>query len=1465
VTTIELDRRFIEYAEDDGSDPELRFYLRSEIAGQLDWAALLRRRRVVILAEAGSGKTEEIRHQTRCRSEAGCFAFYATVEDVGCEGLEGALSQADRVRFAAWRESQQPGCFFLDSIDEAKLNRVRLDTALRRVADGIAGATGRAHIVLSGRYSDWEFQRDLGRLSHHLPIPDDRVIPPAPSPDDLLIRTIRRERPPTDETETSAEAPLVVAMAPLNPTQIQIFASAKGAPNVEDFLAQIEAANLWSFARRPLDLDWLVQFWREKGRLGTLTEMLEACLAARLQESNPDRSRVDILDQMRAFGALQRIGAALVFGRTATIAIPDSELTLSRENPPLDLAKVLPDWTHPDQISLMTRPVFDLATFGRVRIHNDNEGTVRAYLAARWLERLRKGDLAQSQLCELLFADTYGLKLIKPSMRETAAWLSIWNEAVAAEVVRREPWVLLTAGDPASLSLALRQDLLRRFVDQLVSDDDILPYLDRNSLKRFSRPDITETVRKCWQKNKHHPEVRSLLLRLIALGPLAGCADLAAEITFGAYDERRDQLFAGHALMATGDDAQKRRYAEHIKANCATLPNAVVWDAIEGLFPTHVSVDDFLGILAAIDVTDRDGGLGLDREGPELTERLTSPVEVDRLLGGLLHQLGPSTRPFGHQFSRREETYLPIVEAAAYRLLKQSPENEVPSAAVDAVLRLSEYRRYHRDRPSWRKPIIDIQAELHRAATRRRLAFWMAAERLASDRRLQGRTLTSVWEMEIVGWRAPLTTDDLDWLLADGPARVAENERSLAIDAALRIWHGSGASPNMLARIEAAAGNDPAMKRAYDEATRPRQKSPEEIESERELAEATRQHAVEQAAFEQSWKDFIASLRADPDQLRNLRPTTSDGADRRLFSLWDLLSNAQDSSSRYAIDNIAPLELMIGADLTAAMLDGMSAHWRAWQPRPKSTRPPNRRNEISTLDCMGIAAITLEAKFRSGWAELLGSEDALKAATYATLELNGSPGWLSALAVAKPAEVRQVLTAEIVAELDNQNPDLRCEVLEDAARADERIQALIAPHLLAELESRPDLRRSALRPLLAVIGCGSRSSPDSFCDLAIRRFNAATDPDIAGLYIGAAFGADHSLATTALTAKLDTLAPDAQTALAQRVLPYIFGRMFPDDETKPPVLSFENLQRLVLMAFRTIRPEDDQLHDDGKVFSPNDRDDAQRARDAAFNRLVQTPGRATFEALHRFAETPGFPVDRHHLHKLACERAAADSEVEPWLAQEARAFELTCETAPMTGKDLQVVTLHRFSDMQEDLLHGDFNQGKTLSGLPDERAVQNWTADRLRITQGRSFSVEREPHAADEKEPDIRLRAKASDANVAVEVKVAESWTLQELEDALTDQLCRRYLRAKDNRHGILLLVHQRPRPRGWAQSTIGAVLKFCEVVSHLKTVAAKIAAETWDAPQPEVAVLDVSSFSIARTAKTAKMAPKRQKKKVRA
>ncbi len=209
--------------------------------------------------------------------------------------------------------------------------------------------------------------------------------------------------------------------------------------------------------------------------------------------------------------------------------------------------------------------------------------------------------------------------------------------------------------------------------------------------------------------------------------------------------------------------------------------------------------------------------------------------------------------------------------------------------------------------------------------------------------------------------------------------------------------------------------------------------------------------------------------------------------------------------------------------------------------------------------------------------------------------------------------------------------------------------------------------------------------------------------------------------------------------------------------------------------------------------------------------------------------------------EFARDRAGTDSESEAWSSANVCAFESDFMIAPRNPVDLQRLALRRLGDLQYDLLNADYAQGATVARLPDEVDVQNWIADRLQRDQGRSYSIEREPHVLGENEPDIRVRAKASDANVPIEIKVAENWSLVKLEKALKAQLIGRYLRDRHNRSGILLLVHQKVRRRGWLVPA-GDWLTFDHVVICLRSLARSIASEGPNAPQAEIAVIDVSS-----------------------
>lgn len=1434
---VALDRQFVRWDGEAEIDVDLAGYLES-YSGNYDWVALLERRRVVILAEAGSGKSTELAEQAKRMGADGRTAFITTLQKVGQRGsLQSALGMAEWRRFEQWQSTAEPCWLFLDSVDEAKRADFTLVDILTDVADAIEGFSTRIHIVLSGRVSDWEFKRDLKTLLERIPLPPpDEQLDPV-SADQELIDAVRNEKRRKDPEP--AEKPLVVVMAALDRARIETFARAKGITDVDQMFTELDRQNLWSFARRPTDLDWLADYWRTYGRFGPLQEMLDVSITERLKETNLSRSRTDALDATRARTAVERIGAALVLQKLDTIVVPDTEGEARRDVAFLDLKDIAPDLTPSEQTSLINRAIFDPATPGFVRLHNDNQGEVRGFLAAKWLARLRMdGNLPVSRIFELLFAETYGVKLVIPSMRATAAWLALWNAEIAQEIVDRDPRLLMDAGDPSSLKLDVRVRALDGVLETAVEDEHFaIP--DHDALRRFAQPDLADYVRDRWTALKGSPGARTLLMLLIHLGKLESCAAIAVEAVQGGYTDRYTPIFAGRALLSTGSTNQLQDYVHYLVENADRVHPSMVWDALDELYPRLIVAKDLLALIGSVRSKDDDGGLDLDYHGPLLAARIPDPESAQVIVEGLLDRLVVKVDIHQESANAKDEKILEMLEVAAARYASLIPETCLPDSVIDAGIRVGESRRrVRRHRTAPEKDALDLEAQINATPERRRLALWRCADRF---RMAKETPLDHPWQLQFIGLGPRILVGDIDWLIEDMKSRTDENDRRLATNGAMRIWREGGDDPALLERIRAASPATVVQQTIDTWFVAPR-RDPEHEQFEAEQATRESQNAIDQARVDQSWIDFRNELRANPEQLLDYVKPDGEKVDGRLYHLWRLLSRLGGNSSHYAIADMSPLRLLFGDAVVEAFREAMSKYWRLLHTALPSEVPPEERRTSRTHDLLGIVGVTLEAGNNPGWATSLNEDEARLATRFATRELNGFPKWIDDLVAAHPAVVKDILWRYLAVDLEPTSTAEYHTYLQDVVGAGAAVAALMAPLMLewlnAHIEVSDDTLDKALRliardptTLVAAIPMASRRSLEQHS-----RWKRAA-------YIGLVYAHDAAVATDLLIQAFQTMSREDQVLLAQAALPRAFGSRHRLDQLKLSPVPFASLERLVLLAFEHIRPDDDNKRPSLEVYSPDERDHAEDARSGLFNTLVNTPGYATYAAIQRFRSIPNFPVWDRRLRELAFERAAADSEPDALRAVDVLTFEKSHELVPATSADLQRVGVARLSDIAHQLLQGDFNQGLTVARLPDEVDVQNWFADKLVSMQGRSYSLEREPHVAEEKEPDIRLGSlRDPAAKSPIEIKVAGSWSLKQLEDALTVQLRGRYLRDKDNRFGILLVVHNTVRARGWKKAS--GYLKFAEVMPHLESIARDMASADALAPQMIPVGIDLSSFA---------------------
>jgi hypothetical protein len=1429
---VDLNRRF-RPLEPGGPDDLGYLRLLGDSDGFQYWDDLQERRRVVLLAEAGSGKSSEVERQALLLREQGKWAFVATMQEIGEVGLRDAIDPSSQGAFDAWKASDEPAWIFCDSVDEARAAKHRLDSILRKISAAVSGCTSRAHIVITARHSIWQPDKDLDSLNQHLPLPPDNAVLEDVEPEALIARMLDRQ-PVAEEPKT--EQPLVVVMDGLDEARIGRFALARGLTDVPTFMEALRQSDFLSFARRPLDLAWLTTSWLRRGSFGRLRDVLKESLNDRIREHDVERDRRTTLTPERGMLALERVGAALVMARTRDVEIPDDAFGNAARSHGVSLRLLLDDFSGEERHDFIGRGVFEPASHGFARLHNDNEGQVAGYLAAEWLIRLLRENCSEREVHDLLFATTYGTPVVRPSMRQTAAWLSIASPQIAHRVLEWDPRVLMDAGDPASLSLDLRVRVLRAVVAQAATDG-MLDMPSHDNLRRFTDPGLAPAVYDLWTQYEQSEPAREILLAAVWLGRLEKCLDIAIDTAFANSNETLVQFFAGRAVMEMAPAEQQRRYASYVCERSSDLPHGLVWESVERLFPQVLAVDELLKLL---DLADERAlaKLRFDHRVEEWGARARTLSEAEALVEGVLERRKRSKSAIDAFDPPDDDPLIPLLLASTQRFVELLPQASISAVAIEATLHLASVSRkkVSRRNDAGRG---DLSVWINAIASRRRAAMWAAAERFRALKFLGGRAARSLRDLEMAGIAPTLHLDDMDWLLADVVDADDEDDRLLAIDGALTVWKRDGEGTDLLARIRSIAETDPALRQAFDEWLRPPPLSDESSRMLRTFARQDRRYARTVRERNASWVALVQRVRDAPDQLQFLPPPSTAGIDSRLFHLWKLLSGIGVNRNHFAISDLSPLRPLLGEVALAALADAFVTFWRQWRPELRSERelPPS---SIREFDCIGLVGVSIEASRGPDWAQRLLPDDAEKAAIYATLELNGFPDWTADLAKAHPEVLSDVLMRAVLPDLDPPDDGLRSGTLDDIVTGPQEVADVVAGQLFAYLESHEPRHFKVTSSLLRIVR-RSRVDRARMAALMQKRF-VESDGGEAAAYGVAWFELAPVEAMVALEDRLQLADAAARSRLMTAMLPGLVGGRriegIADAGTWPTAV----LERLVIHAYASVPLAGDRDFSNGAAFSPNERDDAADARSALLGLLVNRPGLASYRALQRLATEAGLGISKEVWQRHLRARIDADSERAAWTEQEVYGFETFHAMAPRNPHDLLRLVLRHLDDLNHELRHGDHVQGKTVASMRKETEIQNWIADWFRRSRHRSYNAVREPHVADEKKPDTLFLAHGSQARVPMEIKVLEpeGWTLQQLESALQDQFVGQYLRDADNRYGILLLVCRERRPKGW-QTESGAFIGVEDLVARLRSQAEGISASDLVAPQPHVSLVDVS------------------------
>lgn len=1424
-----IHRTFRDLSKDEGSDEHLTSLLiHMGWSGAFGWEKLLESRRVLIISEAGAGKTHECKARQEFLWDQGEPAFYLELASLATNDLHAQLSPEQETRFESWLTAQSDvATFFLDSIDELKLTLGSFETALNRLSKVIYSRLGRVRIVITSR--PIPFNQQL--IERYFPVPPQLEL--TASADSFADIATGRQQQATPQEEGAAPIWRNVALMPLSDEQIREMATIAGVDNPGALLADIHARNAENFARRPQDLIELCADWRAHHRIRTHREQVEYDIRVKLKPRT-DRREPAQLSPDKAFEGASRLALAALLTRKLTLRFSVEADRIGEPGTSLDPELILADWTEEERQTLLQRALFGFACYGRVRFQ---QRCVVEYLTAKRLEKLLSQGMPIKALKRLLFAETpQQIKVIRPTLRPIAAWLAASNSSIFSEVRDREPDVLLNHADPESLTPVQRVEALRCYVWRNGQGNWRGLHTPDVQVHRFATPDLADTVLELWQTGIENPEVRELLLDLVSAGSMSSCADIAFDIAANESSTYRERLSAIIALLRLHDS--RISTITHSMINDSHLwPDQLVHGAISRLFPHHIDPKHLCEILkrtqASEDATSLFGWMmpSIIVES-DLTHDYLKTLQngiTELVTDGLTWE-----KEWPHLSSIRPHL-LTILCAVCSKLIQMKEiSEEILRTSVIALRLKCENYDHEKYANHLRETISGLDSDF------RELIFWIDDAFRESLHHFDNPRERLFYGMN----EGPLdlnNTQDGTWVrrvLASSERSLPERTMMLIILMS-RDWADAASHLEHIEGLRKHAADAPALVEQIDEYLMPKEDDPEltkSLEKQRQLREDRKKRDDEGHA---SWVAFWNMVAENPEAA-----FSPDRKDNTVWNLWEVMRRS-GNKSRSAGWNRRFIEQHFGKPIADQLCLSMRSIWRADRPSLRYERPKSERNMIYTRWQLGLAAIAAEAE-DPDWAQKITIQEAELAARYVPLELNGFPVWLESLVREHPIPVEQTLGPELTAEFDDATtPGSSGIFLQNISHAPSTIAKLFLPRLRNWLDAQAWKARDTEnetstvgqleRVLKIFLDHGHDEARTHIHAMAEGLLREQDYSPLTHVWLTVRIILDPASGTDILEKISEPIEP-APSSIATDLVGSLFGERHsnPSIDLRSPGFTPHLLFRLVRLAYTHVRRSDDINHNGS--FTPGLRDQAQDGRNALLNAILDSKGMEAWAVKCEMIEDPLFAHFRDRLALLAREKAT--EEIDSFVFNERDVSILnTYGEAPPTTQEAMFTVLNDRLDEIDDLLLRDDSPREAWALIKDERIMRREIARILRSNSNHLYTVDQEAVTADEKETDIRLRA-LSGQQATIELKVGENWSGHDLRDTINNQLVEKYMAAESCRSGCLLITVA--RERNWKHPDTSQMINVDELRTMLETEAAKIVEEQGNSLKIKVKVLDL-------------------------
>lgn len=1206
------------------------------------WGDLVDHRRVVVLADAGAGKTFELRAQAERLHGDGRAAFFIRIEDLEADFVN-AFEVGSAETFAAWKAGASDAWFFLDSVDEARLEEPRaFEAALRRFADEIHDARHRAHVYVSSRPYAWRSSSDARLIESLLPVGE----------------TVTEARGEIDEDDEDlrpaardAEAPAVqiYRLRPLDDDDIRIFAGHRATPDIDGLIAEIKRAQLGDLARRPFDLEDILAVWREDRSLASRLVVLQRAIALQLTPPKPQRA----LDPDRALEGARRLAFALTMMGSANIRLPGA---VARDAG-FDAEGLLTDWTADHVRILLSRGVFSDPVYGAVRFRHRE---VRELLAAEWIAGRLADPRDRAAFEALIFREAYGEALIAPRLRVLLPWLILFDPVVRDRALALAPEIVVEGGDASRLPFEVRVRTLDDMSDRIVRDERE-GLTDNAAIARIAQIDLEDRTRALIDLHHDNDDAIFFLARLAWQGRMARCVGSLKAVALDPARGVYARMVSARAVVAAEGEAGRRALWRTLD-EAGTIPPQLIAELVDDAEAEEATVD--LLAVSLDHLTEQPGEFDISGLGSAIhafIDRL--PVFHDRAgrqpLADLLRAFAEALARPPHlddedrRVSRRFRWLIDPALHIVSRLVAARAGSAMDAPALAVLLDAPAFDRWGRGRGD-RCYRDALAGAVPRWSALNDALFWRSVAQQREEAAAGGRRVMDEWD---VSWQPRFWAfDETAFQRVVGWIRdqTVEDDRLVAVSLAFRLYVLRGRQRSERRLLKRTVAGDPVLEEALARRLKPpavaRRSDWRRTERRRKRRRAERKarDAVQRAAY-------IGRLQADPGIVR---APPGIGADDLTHDQYFLLRTVEGEGLRNRRSDGAHWRRLVpefGEAVAEAFRDAALAKWRAYRPELAS----EGADRLSTPYVLIFAMAGLEIEAGDDGAGLTGlsAAEAAHALRYAFWELNGFPRWFQPLYAAHPEAAGAMVWAEVESELRRATSEQSVHrLIHDVVYHAPWMHRELAPRL-ADWALAATIQNLELLQYVRQILVSGNLPRARLADLARVRAGRPDTPEVQlPQWMALWVDANPSGGIPALEAHLSVLDREAGQAFMESFLVALMGGRRRGGTSTGGLTAIEDLERLYVLAHRHVRVSEDIERAGKGVYSPIERDDAQDAREALFSKLAALPGEETYAALMRLAEMHPEPRYRVFMRRRARQRAVADGDVAAWSGAQACRF-----------------------------------------------------------------------------------------------------------------------------------------------------------------------------------------------------------------